>query len=190
MQKVWRDPEFRKRQSKTMASPEVRERISAAMTMVTKKRWRDPEYRERMTAARRKRAQDPEYRERMSKSLRKTWRDPEYRKRLSAARRKAWRDPEYRARMNSAEVRARSGLALRERWLSDEKHRKHVVKVVRRNGRRVALGAAVLKRNGVKYDHSLAYAIGKRIDEGAIQEIMTKMFCPAEDRSSQSKQKA
>jgi hypothetical protein len=66
--------------------------------------------------------------------------------------------------------------------IADAKYRNRRTKNHRRFSRRVALGAAVLRRNGEKYDHSLAYAIGKRIDEGAIQEIMTKMFYPPETK--------
>jgi hypothetical protein len=80
--------------------------------------------------------------------------------------------------MHSAKVRARAGRTYRERWLFDEKFRKRLAKQGRRFSRRLALGAVVLERNGDKYDRSMAYAIGERIDEGAIQEIMRKMFYP------------
>jgi hypothetical protein len=46
-----------------------------------------------------------------------------------------------------------------------------------------ASAAAKLERA----NHRCRYAIGKRIDEGAIQEIMRAMFYPPEQNDSQAK---
>jgi hypothetical protein len=44
----------------------------------------------------------------------------------------------------------------------------------------LAIGATVLRRIGVKWNASRAYAIGKLIDEGGIEKIMRAMFYPPE----------
>ena len=126
-EKIWADPEFRKKQSKRAkkvaaklwADPAFREKISATTTEANKQRWADPDFKKktsfriRVTLAQplqkkrrskqsRERMQRPEERARVSQQAKEQWQDPQFRALVSENSREAalrnWRDPAYRAK--------------------------------------------------------------------------------------------
>lgn len=91
--------------------PEVREKISAALTTPEmrakrsaskKEMWSDPEYRAKKSAANKEIWSDPEKRAKQSDTLKAKWSDNEFRAKTSAALKAKWSDPEYRAKQSAA----------------------------------------------------------------------------------------
>ena len=78
-QRVWKDPEYRKKQSK-----------------IRKKQWENPEYQRKQATKTEARKNDSSYQERMSRQSKKQWERPEYRENQIEIQKQLWKTEEYR----------------------------------------------------------------------------------------------
>jgi len=110
------DPEYRSHLTKCMVehwkNPEFRKRISKSSTKKVKEQWKDPKFRKAVSKAAKKQVEkqwkDPEFRKIVSEAAREhlteRWNDPEFRRKKSKLASevllKKWKDDKFRERMS------------------------------------------------------------------------------------------
>jgi hypothetical protein len=86
--KLWKDSEYRKKQSQSHKIYAQNNQDKYASEM--RRRWQNPIFREKILASRRKTYNNPEWKKRTSIKRRAKWQDPEYRFKVTSARWKTY----------------------------------------------------------------------------------------------------